>query len=50
MKNEKIIVTRHGVDDYSVYFTAADCSVRGTYKEIMQEIIEYARYEILRSR
>lgn len=50
MENEKIIITRHGVDDYSVYFTMTDCSVRGTYKEIMQEIMEYARHEMLRSR
>ena len=48
MENERIKITRHGEDDYSVSFSTADFSVRGTYREVMQTIRDYARAELLR--
>ena len=41
--DEKIIVTRFGNDDYDVYFDDDDCSVRGTFSDVVSEIINAAR-------
>lgn len=38
LKNDTAKVYKHGEDDYSVYFVNAECSVRGTYADVMQEI------------
>ena len=46
---ERITITRHGDDDYSVYFSVADFSVRGTYAEVMDTVHEYATTELTRS-
>lgn len=36
--NELIIIQRWGQNDYDVYFSESDCSVRGTLLEVIQEI------------
>lgn len=41
--DQKIIVTRWGEDDYDVYFDAYDSSVRGTFADVIEEILEEAR-------
>lgn len=45
--DETITLTKFGTDDYSVYFHNADCSVRGTLLEVMQEINEAFEIETL---
>ena len=39
-ETEEIMIWRFGVNDYSAEFINAECSVRGTLKEIMEEISE----------
>lgn len=36
-----IALTRHGMDDWEVYFPDIDYSVRGMKKDIMEEISTY---------
>lgn len=38
--NETIEIWQYGLDDYSAYFVQADCSVRGSLLQVMQEINE----------
>lgn len=38
--NRKIILQQYGEDDYAYYDEFYDCSVRGTYDEIMKELSE----------
>lgn len=45
--NETITITKFGPNDYNVYFHNADCSVRGTLLEVMQEINEAFEIETL---
>ena len=37
---EEIILTKWGDNDYDAYWTSSDCSVRGTFDQIMKEIEE----------
>lgn len=48
MEIERITITRHGDDDYAVYFSTADFSVRGTYTDVMKAVYEYALADMLR--
>lgn len=41
--DQKIVVTRWGEDDYDVYFDAYDCSVRGTFADVINQILAEAR-------
>ena len=45
---ERITITRHGNDDYSVSFAVADYSVRGTYADVLTAIREHTTAELLR--
>lgn len=36
-----IVLTKHGADDWEVYFPDIDYSVRGMKKDIMEEISTY---------
>lgn len=38
IKDREIIIQQYGYDDYAYYDELNDCSVRGTYKEIMEEL------------
>lgn len=38
VNNEVILVHRWGQNDYDVYFSESDCSVRGTLLEVISEI------------
>lgn len=38
IKRKKIILQQYGHDDYAIYDEINDCSVRGTYKETMEEL------------
>lgn len=37
-------IFRHGTDDYSIYLHNGDCSVRGSYLDIIEEIKETENY------
>ena len=45
---ETVRITREGRDDYSVYFTQQDCSVRGTLQDIIQEITKSNDYDMVK--
>ena len=36
---QDVIVTRWGVNDYDAYFTEDDFSVRGTFSEVLENIM-----------
>ena len=46
--NELIILEQFGPNDFAVYFDNADCSVRGTLLEVMQEINETFELETMK--
>ena len=45
--DETITLTKFGPNDYDVHFHNADCSVRGTLLEVMQEVNEAFEIESL---
>lgn len=36
--DETILIFRHGVNDYSIGYVKADCSLRGTLMEIINDL------------
>jgi len=38
---DTIVIHRYGVNDYSVYYKDGDCSVRGTFIDILSDIDDY---------
>lgn len=38
MNTVTVVITKHGEDDYDVYYPECDCSVRGTLDEVMADI------------
>ena len=44
---DAIEIYRHGKNDYEVYYCNADCSVRGTLAEVMEELYSTFRPEDL---
>ena len=39
--DEHITVTKHGDNDYEIYFTHADCSVRGTMLDVVMTFADW---------
>lgn len=40
----KFILQQYGHDDYAIYDEINDCSVRGTYKDVMEELKSIVQY------